>query len=55
MLFRDKEGVLIELLRCEFTSDTDYYKAILTSRVIVNIAKATSERNKIIDIIKRKK
>ena len=55
MLFRNKEGELIELLRCEFTSDTDYYKAILTSRGIVNIAKAKSERTKIIGIIKRKK
>ena len=55
MLFRNKDGALIELLRCEFTSDTDYYKEILASRGIVNIAKEKSERNKIIGIIKRKK
>ena len=55
MLFRNKDGALIELLRCEFTSDTDYYKAILANCGIVNIAKAKSERTKIIGIIKRKK
>jgi hypothetical protein len=55
MLFRNKEGDLIELMRCKFTSDTDYYKAIMENRGLANIAKANSERNKIIGIIKRKK
>ena len=55
MLFRNKEGKLVELMRCKFTSDTDYYKAIMDNRGLTNIAKANSERSKIIDIIKRKK
>jgi hypothetical protein len=55
MLFRNKEGELVELLKCEFTSDTDYYKAIIASRGFTNIAKENSERKKIIDVIKRKR
>ena len=55
MLFRNKEGKLVELMKCKFTSDTDYYKAIMDNRGLTNIAKANSERNKIIGIIKRKK
>ena len=55
MLFRNKEGKLVELMRCKFTSDTDYYKAIMENRGSTNIAKANSERKKIIDIIKRKR
>jgi hypothetical protein len=55
MLFRNKEGKLVELMRCTFTSDSNYYKEIMENRGLTNIAKANSERNKIIGIIKRKK
>jgi hypothetical protein len=55
MLFRNNEGKLVELLRSEYTSDTDYYRAIMEYRGLSNIAKANSERKKIVGIIKRKK
>lgn len=55
MLFRNRKGELVELLRCRFTSDTDYYKAIMANHRFINIAKENSERKKIIGIIKRKK
>lgn len=55
MLFRDKEGELVELLRHKFTSDTDYYTAIMSLNGMPNIAKTSSERKKIVGIIKRKK
>jgi len=55
MLFRDKKGELIELLRHNFTSDTDYYMAIMATRGIPNIAKTCSERKKIVDIIKKRR
>ena len=55
MLFRDKGGQLVELLRCKYTSDTDYYKAIIKTRTTPNIAKTSSVKDKIVDIIKRKR
>ena len=55
MLFRDKDGQLVELLRCKFTSDTDYYRAIIKTRETPNIAKTSSAKDKIVDIIKRKR
>ena len=56
MLFRDKEGQLVELLRCKFTSDTDYYRAIIgrPARHPTSL-KQVPRRNKIVDIIKRKR
>ena len=55
MLFRDKDGQLVELMRCKFTSDTDYYKAIIKTRDTPNIAKTSSAKDKIVGIIKRKR
>ena len=55
MLFRDKKGELTELLRHNFTSDTDYYMAIMATREMPNIAKTISEKDRILDIIKKKR
>jgi hypothetical protein len=56
MLFKNKSGNYIEVLRNQFTNDTAYYKAIMNAKGCDDLTKTktkVNELDRIMSIVKR--
>ena len=56
MLFRNKEGILIEICKKDYIDDVEYYKAIMNTKNVKqnNKVKQEDEFKRIADLIKIK-
>ena len=52
MIFRDTKGQLIEILRENYTTDSEYYRAIMKTMGLEPSSKVNDGKNLIIDILR---
>ena len=53
MLFKNKSGNYIEVLRNQYTNDTAYYTAIMNAKGYDSVGLQVNELDRIMSIIKR--